>query len=73
MDEAIYDTPTLANPLFKGAKEGEIMASVEQQFEAAASHFAQIVEAASDKDKLTMYALVRPLGHLAHRNIFRRK
>jgi len=33
------------------------MASVEQQFELASAHFAKIVDSASDRDKLIMYAL----------------
>jgi hypothetical protein len=56
VDEALYNTPALSNPLYTGPVEK--MASVEQQFEAAAKHFESIVETTADKDKLTMYALV---------------
>lgn len=56
VDESVYTTPTLQNPLFSGPVEK--MASLELQFEAAAAHFATIVESVADKDKLVMYALV---------------
>jgi hypothetical protein len=55
-EEALYDSTSSGNPLYTGPPEK--MASLEQQFEAAAEHFAKIVESAADKDKLVMYALV---------------